>query len=146
MNDKGAELLRQLPHQYPMRLVDAVLELDDKHIKAVKNVTINEPFFKGHFPGVPLMPGVLIVEALAQASTILSMNIDNTDKKETGALGLLARIDKARFRRPVVPGDRLILESRWVSSRRGCFNFEAVASVDGELVAEAQLTSVTKSV
>ena len=139
MIDESMEFLDLLPQKYPMKLVDAVLELRSDYVKAVKNVTINEPFFPGHFPGMPLMPGVLIIEALAQASSILAMKIGG--KGNGLALGLLTGIDKAHFRQMVVPGDRLILESRCVRNRQQHYRFETTASVDGKLVVTAQLKS-----
>lgn len=142
MNDKNAKLLGCLPHRYPMRLVDAVLELDEGYIKAVKNVTVNEPFFPGHFPEMPVMPGVLIIEALAQASIVLAMNAsDVSDRK---GLYLLVGVDKARFKRQVLPGDCLILESRLGRIKGDYCTFETTASVEGQLAASAQLKSMFK--
>ena len=142
MIDESERLLERLPHRYPMRLVDAVLELRDDYIKAVKNVTINEPFFPGHFPGMPVMPGVLIIEAMAQASVVLATSV--TDVSDKRGLFLLVGVDSARFRRQVLPGDRLILESRPVRAKSSYRAFEAVASVAGETVATANLKSIFK--
>ncbi len=139
---KGAQLLERLPHRYPMRLVDAVLELRADYIKAVKNVTANEPFFPGHFPGMPVMPGVLIVEALAQASIVLAMNMSDVSSRQ--GLYLLVGVDNARFKRQVLPGDRLILESRRGRIKGNYCTFETVASVGGETAASAQLKSMFK--
>ena len=147
MTDKKTQLLRQLPHRYPMRLVDRLLELQIDYIKALKNVTLNEPFFPGHFPGMPVMPGVLIIEALAQASALLVVNKFNVAGKEVAAkegLCLLVGVDKARFRQQVLPGDRLILESRYGRAKGNYFTFDTVASVEGEVVATAQIRSMFK--
>ena len=142
MSDKKAELLARLPHRYPMRLVDEVLELRSDYIKALKNVTPEEPFFPGHFPGMPIMPGVLIVEALAQASIVLAMNLADLSGRD--GLYLLVGVDKARFKRQVLPGDRLILESRCGRIKGDYCTFETTASVDGEIAATAQLKSMFK--
>ncbi len=142
MIDKGTQLLKRLPHRYPMRLIDAVLELQTDYIKAVKSVTANEPFFPGHFPDMPVMPGVLIIEAMAQASIVLAMNVSNVSNKR--GLYLLVGVDDARFKRQVVPGDRLILESRCGRMKGNYCTFEATASVDGEVAATAQLKSMFK--
>ncbi len=140
--NKGTQLLARLPHRYPMRLIDTVIELQTDYIKAVKNVTANEPFFPGHFPDMPVMPGVLIVEAMAQASVVLAMNI--TDVASKKGLYLLVGVDRARFKRQVVPGDRLVLESRCGRMKGNYCTFEASATVDGELAASAQLKSMFK--
>ena len=142
MIDKGTQLLAKLPHRYPMRLIDAVLELQTDYIKAVKNVTANEPFAPGHFPDMPVMPGVLIVEAMAQASIVLAMNISDLSQKQ--GLYLLAGIDKVRFKRQVLPGDTLILESRCGRMKGNYCTFEATASVGNELAATAHLKSMFK--
>ena len=145
ITDKRKRLLEQLPHRYPMRLVDALLELRDDYLKALKNVTFNEPFFPGHFPGMPVMPGVLIIEALAQASAILAMDKFNfviEDKKE--ALYLLVGVDQARFRRQVLPGDRLILETSYERAKGNYCVFDVVASVEGEIAATARIKSMFK--
>ena len=139
------QLLEQLPHRYPMRLVDSLLEVRDDYVKALKNVTCNEPFFPGHFPGTPVMPGVLIVEALAQASFILALEKFGSivdDKKKF--LCLLVGIEQARFRRQVLPGDSLVLESRCVRTKGNYFVFDATASVEGEIAATARIKSMFK--
>lgn len=134
------EILEFLPHRYPMLLVDRVLELEDeRRIVAVKNVTFNEPFFNGHFPGSPVMPGVLIVEALAQCGALLFLkNIPDRDKK----LFYFGGIDKARFRKPVVPGDQLVLEVDVLQRRANTTRLRGVARVGDTVAAEAELLSV----
>ncbi len=126
-----------LPHRYPFLLVDRIMNLEiDKKIVGLKNVTMNEPFFQGHFPGQPVMPGVLIIEAMAQCGGILMLNsIENL--KET--LAYFSTIDKAKFRRPVVPGDQLIMEVEQISKRRNIIQIRGRAFVDGQLVAEAEM-------
>lgn len=134
-----ADILKLLPHRYPMLLVDRVVEqVNGHHIKAYKNVTINEPFFTGHFPQKAIMPGVLILEALAQASGILAFGTVNRTP-DAGSLYYLVAIDNARFKQPVVPGDRLDLYVEMVRNMRGIYKFTAVASVDGSTVATADL-------
>lgn len=126
-----------LPHRYPFLLVDRIIENQPGHrAVGLKNVTINEPFFQGHFPGRPIMPGVLIVEAMAQVGGIVMLQTE--DMK--GRLSLFAGIDKARFRRPVVPGDQLVMtvELLWVKKRR-ITKMQARAEVDGRLAAEGEL-------
>ena len=129
------EIREYLPHRYPFLLVDRVVELTlGESIVAYKNVTINEPFFNGHFPDFPVMPGVLIVEAMAQAAGILGFK--TMDKKPAdGSLYLFVGSDNLRFRRQVVPGDRLQLEAKVVSTKRGIWKFDCQATVDGELAA-----------
>ena len=132
-------ILKKLPHRYPILLVDRVLEIEKgQRIKALKNVTINEPFFMGHFPHHPVMPGVLMLEALAQTAAILSFDaIDSEADDKT--VYYFAGIDGARFKRPVSPGDQLILEVELDRAKSGIYKFRAKASVDGELAVEAQL-------
>jgi 3-hydroxyacyl-[acyl-carrier-protein] dehydratase len=133
------EIREYLPHRYPFLLVDRVTELTPgESIVAYKNVTVNEPFFNGHFPDKPVMPGVLIVEALAQAAGILGFR--TLDKKPSdGSIYYLVGADEVRFKRPVVPGDRLQLEARVVTEKRGIWKFECRASVDGERACEATI-------
>jgi len=133
-------VMKVLPHRYPFLLVDRVLEIDHDEgtIVALKNVTMNEPFFNGHFPGHPIMPGVLILEALAQAGGMLLMNHILGDG-ENGKLAFFTGINNARFRRPVVPGDQLRLEVTMVSKRFNTFQLHGVATVDGVVAAEADL-------
>ena len=128
-----------LPHRYPFLLLDRVIELTPRRsIRALKNVTINEPFFQGHFPGRPVMPGVLIIEAMAQAGGILSY-MSHADP-ESAPIYYLAAVDGARFRRPVVPGDRLDILVDVESVRRGVWFYRAEARVDGETAVKAQIT------
>ena len=140
------QVIKRLPHRYPFLLVDRVLELEDgKRIKALKNVTINEPFFVGHFPNRPVMPGVLMLEALAQTSALLSM-IPEGEELAPDVLYYFAGIDNARFKRPVEPGDQLIMEATMERARAGIYKFHAKASVDGELVCEADLMCTIRKV
>ena len=131
-------ILDILPHRYPFLLVDRVLELGPDRIVAIKNVTINEPFFPGHFPGAPVMPGVLVIEAMAQAGGVLMLH-DREDRHER--LVLFTGIDKCRFRRPVVPGDQLTFEVKVLRRRSRFVVLEGIARVGDELAAEAQLSS-----
>lgn len=132
-------ILRQLPHRYPFLLVDRVLECrPGESIRALKNVTYNEPFFPGHFPYRPVMPGVMIIEALAQAAGILAFVTAGVLPDESARL-YFAGIDKARFRRPVEPGDQLILSAKLERSLKGIWRFSAVAQVDGEEAAAAEI-------
>ena len=132
-------VLAQLPHRYPFLLVDRVVEcVPGKRIHAYKNVTVNEPFFPGHFPGRPTMPGVMILEALAQAAGILAFKTAGVvpdDKSRFYFVG----IDGARFRRPVVPGDQLMLKATFDRAMRGIWKFTTVAEVDGQEVASATM-------
>jgi 3-hydroxyacyl-[acyl-carrier-protein] dehydratase len=133
------EILDHLPHRYPMLLVDRVLECEPgKRILAIKNVTINEPFFSGHFPHHPVMPGVLIVEAMAQAAAILSFRTLGT-KSDDKSVYYFVGIDEARFKRPVTPGDQLMLEVLLERSIRGIWKFDAKARVGDALAAEAKI-------
>lgn len=139
MNLDITKILQLMPHRYPFLLVDRVLELEPgARIAAIKNVTINEPFFPGHFPGHPVMPGVLIIEALAQAAAVLTYVTLKTSYPE-GTLFLFAGIDGARFKRPVEPGDQLRLEVTMDRVKRGVGKFTCRALVDGELACEAEL-------
>jgi 3-hydroxyacyl-[acyl-carrier-protein] dehydratase len=134
------EIMEILPHRYPMLLVDRVLEIEEgKRIVCIKNVTANEQFFQGHFPGAPVMPGVLIVEAMAQCGAVLVLR-DIPDRAQK--LFLFGGVDKARFRRPVVPGDQLRMEVEILAKRSSSVKIRGVATVDGEVVAEAEMLSV----
>jgi 3-hydroxyacyl-[acyl-carrier-protein] dehydratase len=133
------EVLEHLPHRYPFLLIDRVLEVvPNERIVALKNVTINEPFFPGHYPHHPVMPGVLIIEAMAQASALLSFKSMGT-KPDDNSVYYFVGIDNARFKRPVSPGDQLIFKSAITMSRRGMWKFTCTAEVDGQLAAEAEL-------
>lgn len=133
------DITRMLPHRYPFQLVDKVLDYEvGKKLTAVKNVTINEPFFQGHFPGVPVMPGVLILEALAQATGLLGFKtLGEDDSKDL--LYMLVSIDGARFKRQVVPGDVLTLDVELLKRSRGMWKFACEARVDGELAVSATI-------
>jgi 3-hydroxyacyl-[acyl-carrier-protein] dehydratase len=133
------EIMERIPHRYPFLLVDRVIELvPQKRIVAIKNVTINEEFFQGHFPGAPVMPGVLIIEALAQAGAVLLLS-DIPDRESK--LVYFTGIDEARFRRPVVPGDQIRLTMDVLKLRARTCKMRGTAEVDGELVAEAEIMS-----
>jgi beta-hydroxyacyl-ACP dehydratase FabZ len=152
-----AALLRRLPHRYPFLMVDRVLELRDHRVLTLKNVSIDEPFFNGHFPGRPVMPGVLVVEAMAQSGALLALgmdinktnpgktpdkNRDTTSTERPAALFMLTGVDRLRLRRPVVPGDQLRMEVRLLKHHRPLWKMHAEARVDGELVAEAELSAM----
>lgn len=140
------QILKQLPHRFPFLLVDRVLEIEKgKRIKALKNVTMNEPFFTGHFPHRPVMPGVLMLEALAQAAALLAfdtLGVTPDDK----TVYYFAGIDAARFKRPVEPGDQLILHAELDRMRSGVFKFTARATVGEELAVEAELICTMRSI
>ncbi len=127
-----------LPHRYPFLLVDKVVECEPGvRLLGVKNVTYNEPFFQGHFPQKPIMPGVLILEALAQSTGLLAS--ETAGDELAGMIYYLVGIDKAKFKRPVVPGDQLMLEAKFLKSKRNIWAFECRAEVDGEFVASAEI-------
>ncbi len=143
---KIAELFEYLPHRYPFLLVDRVTELiPGERVRGFKNVTINEPFFNGHFPGHPIMPGVLIIEAMAQLSGVLAFETRNR-RPSDGYTYYLAATDRTRFRRPVVPGDRLTMDSRILADRRGVMKFECRASVDEELACHSEITCMEREI
>lgn len=132
------QIQEYLPHRYPFLLVDKVIECEPKvRLVAIKNVTYNEPFFQGHFPHLPIFPGVLILEALAQATGLLAAQSDDALGK--GMTYYLASIDDARFKRPVGPGDQLRLEVNYLKNKRNIWSFDCRAEVDGELAASAQI-------
>jgi len=138
--DDIQSIMQRVPHRYPFLLVDRVIECEPgKSITALKNVTINEPFFNGHFPGHPVMPGVLILEALAQAGLILGMRTVDADD---GTIVYFAGIDKARFKRQVIPGDQLMLKLVIGSAKKRLWRFDAEAWVGDELACRAQLMAI----
>lgn len=140
------QILKQLPHRYPILLVDRVLELEKgKRIKALKNVTINEPFFVGHFPHRPVMPGVLMLEAMAQAAALLSfdtMGVTPDDK----TVYYFAGIDGARFKRPVEPGDQLVMDVTLERAKAGIFKFKGVTYVGDQVACEAELMCTMRTI
>ena len=139
-------ILKQLPHRYPFLLVDRVIELEHgKRIRALKNVTMNEPYFVGHFPHRPVMPGVMMLEALAQAAALLSYDAVDA-KPDDKSVYYFAGIDSARFKRPVEPGDQMILDVVLERMKSSIFKFQARASVDGETAVEAGLMCAVRTV
>jgi 3-hydroxyacyl-[acyl-carrier-protein] dehydratase len=140
------QILAHLPHRYPFVLVDRVVSYElNKEITAIKNVTINEPFFPGHFPYHPVMPGVLIIEAMAQAAAILSFKTMGTGPSEDSVY-YFAGIDTARFKKPVSPGDQLILNVKIDRILRGIWKYTGQATVDGAVVAEAEFMCILKAI
>jgi 3-hydroxyacyl-[acyl-carrier-protein] dehydratase len=140
------QILDHLPHRYPFVLVDKVLSYElGKSIDAIKNVTINEPFFPGHFPHFPVMPGVLVVEALAQAAAILSFKTIN-DKPNDHSVYYFVGIDKARFKKPVIPGDQLKLNVSIERTIKGIWKYKGIAMVEDEIAAEAEIMCVLKEI
>jgi 3-hydroxyacyl-[acyl-carrier-protein] dehydratase len=136
------EILKFLPHRYPFLLIDRVLEADEKRFRALKNVSFNEPHFQGHFPSYPIMPGVLLIEAMAQGSVAV---VTQQPEFKPGGLVFLVGVEEARFKKPVIPGDTLILEGELLGYRRGLGKVKVEARVEGELRAEATLTFVLRS-
>ena len=135
------QIMKLLPHRYPFLLVDRVLEFTPRQsITAIKNVTINEPFFQGHFQDFPVMPGVLIIEALAQTAALLTF----TEEKAEDAVYYFAGIDGARFKKPVLPGDQLVMVATYQREKAGIYKFHVKATVDGELAAEADITCAVR--
>lgn len=140
------EILKFLPHRYPFLLIDRVLELEpDKRILALKNVTINEPHFTGHFPHLPVMPGVLVLEAMAQAAGVLSFATMGR-RSDDNSVFYFAGIDEARFKRPVRPGDQLLMDVSILRKSRMLWKFQGTATVDGQVVAEAQLMCALREI
>ncbi len=138
------EILQCIPQRFPFIMIDRVLEyVVDERLVAVKNVTLNEPYFAGHFPGNPVMPGVLIIESLAQASAVLA-HLTNKANDTEKSIQLFAGIDNARFKRMVMPGDQLRLETEIVAYRKGVWKTHATATVNGQLACSADLISATK--
>lgn len=140
------EIQKYLPHRYPFLLVDRILELEENHrVVALKNISVNEDLFNGHFPGNPIFPGVLIIEALAQAAGVLGFKtMDKTP--EDGSVYLFVGADNVRFKRQVVPGDQLILTAEVVKVRRGIWKFACTAKVDDELVCSADIMCADREV
>ncbi|TGD74081.1 3-hydroxyacyl-ACP dehydratase FabZ [Mangrovimicrobium sediminis] len=133
------EIRKYLPHRYPFLLVDRVVELTEgESIVAYKNISINEPFFNGHFPEKPVFPGVLLIEAMAQAAGILGFKTVNKTPAD-GSIYYFVGCDNLRFKRPIIPGDRVMLRAKIVSERRGIWKFEVSADVDGEMAASATI-------
>ncbi len=147
MEPMNVEQIKEyLPHRYPFLLLDRIVEWEkDKRIVALKNVTANEPYFQGHFPHYAVMPGVLVIEAMAQAAAMLGL-LSVGQKNDGRHVYYFAGIDDARFKRPVRPGDQLVFEIEQLRLVRGLGKFRAVARVDGEMVAEAQLLCVLRPV
>ena len=140
------QIRKQLPHRYPFLLVDRVLELEKgKRIKALKNVTINEPFFGGHFPNRPVMPGVLMLEAMAQAAALLAFDTAGVTMDDN-TVYYFAGIDGARFKRPVEPGDQLIMDIELDRVRAGIYKFKGVIRVSGDMVCEAELMCTMRTI
>ncbi|MEF9995215.1 MAG: 3-hydroxyacyl-ACP dehydratase FabZ [Burkholderiaceae bacterium] len=140
------EIMRLLPHRYPILLVDRVLEVEaGKRIVAIKNVTVNEPHFTGHFPHYPVMPGVMIIEAMAQAAAVLSF-VSLGVKADKDSLFYFAGIDGARFKKPVVPGDQLRMEIEFLREKAGIGKFKARATVDGVLACECEMMCAYRKV
>ena len=140
-------ILTKLPHRYPFLLVDRVLDIDlqAKTLRAIKNVTVNEPFFTGHFPTRPVMPGVLMLEAMAQTCALLSFETEGISLGDDQVFYFVG-IDGARFKRPVEPGDQLIMDVSLDRMKAGIFKFKAVATVDGEVVCEAELMCTMRTI
>lgn len=136
------EVMDLLPHRYPFLLIDRILEFEaNKRIVGLKNVTINEPFFQGHFPGHPIMPGVLLLEAMAQTGGVAAMKSIPLEEAKKKVIYFMS-IDKAKFRKPVVPGDQVRFELTLVKDRASIKSFKAVATVDGAIVAEAEMMAM----
>ena len=139
------EILQYLPHRYPFLLVDRVLEIEEgKRILALKNVTMNEPFFPGHFPNHPVMPGVLIVEAMAQVAALLSFKTMGV-KPDENSVVLFAGIDNVRFKRQVVPGDQLMFDVEILQGKRNIYKYKGVARVGDQIATEAELMCALKT-
>ena len=138
------EIKQYIPHRYPFLLVDRITELEiGKRVVGLKNVTVNEPFFPGHFPHNPVMPGVLIIEAMAQTAAVLAFKTDGSVPDDDSTV-YFASVDNVRFKRPVEPGDQLVMEAEIVRKMRNIWKFKAVARVDGELATEAEFMCAIK--
>lgn len=142
------QILSKLPHRYPFLLVDRVIDVDleAKTLRALKNVTVNEPFFTGHFPKRPVMPGVLMLEALAQAAALLCFELESISSLDDDAVFYFVGIDGARFKRPVEPGDQLILNASLDRVRAGIYKFNCQATVENDLACEASLMCTMRKV
>ncbi len=141
------EILRSLPHRYPFLLVDRVIDLQpNQSLTAIKNVSFNEPYFLGHFPQHPIMPGVLIIEALAQATGILAFQSQTQPPSDKTAMQYLVGVDEARFKQPVVPGDQLVLHVKLLRLRQGVGSFDAEARVEDRVVASAKLMCARREI
>jgi 3-hydroxyacyl-[acyl-carrier-protein] dehydratase len=140
------DILRHLPHRYPFLLIDRVIEFNKgESLTGIKNVTYNEPFFQGHFPQRPVMPGVLILEAMAQATGLLAFRtLENTADRDT--LYFLVGMDRVRFKRPVEPGDQLLLSARLLKTKRGIWMFDCDARVDGAIAASAEIMCTERDI
>jgi 3-hydroxyacyl-[acyl-carrier-protein] dehydratase len=140
------DILRHLPHRYPFLLIDRVLEFNKgESLTGIKNVTYNEPFFQGHFPQRPVMPGVLILEAMAQATGLLAFRtLENTADRDS--LYFLVGMDRVRFKRPVEPGDQLLLSARLLKTKRGIWIFDCDARVDGAIAASAEIMCTERDI
>jgi 3-hydroxyacyl-[acyl-carrier-protein] dehydratase len=140
------EILRHLPHRYPFLLIDRVIEFNKgESLTGLKNITYNEPFFQGHFPQRPVMPGVLILEAMAQATGLLAFRtLENTADRDT--LYFLVGMDRVRFKRPVEPGDQLLLSARLLKTKRGIWMFDCDARVDGAIAASAEIMCTERDI
>lgn len=134
-----AQIMEKLPHRYPFLLVDRVVEISENGLKGYKNVSINEPFFQGHFPGLPVMPGVLILEALAQAGGVFVL--ENLNEPIEDKVFLFTGLNKVKFRRPVVPGDRLDLHVEYIKNKLNIWRMKGLALVDGEVAAEGEFSA-----
>lgn len=141
---KIQEIMKLLPHRYPFLLIDRVSEIvPNEKVSAYKNVTFNENFFQGHFPSAPVMPGVLIIEAMAQTGIVLVVHSLGIDTEKEKKVYLFTGIEKAKFRRPVVPGDKLVIECSNLQKKMQLWKMDAKAYVEGQLVAEATLTATS---
>lgn len=141
------QILKKLPHRYPFLLVDRVLSVDaGKSIRALKNVTINEPFFVGHFPHRPVMPGVLILEAMAQTAGLLAFADESRGGRDTNSVIYFAGIDGARFKRPVEPGDQLVMDVEILRHKAGIYKFKGTARVGEDIACEAELMCTMRTV
>ncbi len=130
------EIMRMLPHRFPMLMVDRILEVTETHCKGLKNVTINEAYFQGHYPGRPIMPGVLILEAMAQTGAVILLGTENFK----GKIPVIGAIDEVKYKRQVVPGDQLIMDVELLWFRQGVGRIKAKATVEGDLAAQMELT------